>query len=34
MKTKAILLGIIAVTLLTLVGTAFAAKPASNLAGA
>jgi len=34
MKTKVILLGVIAVTLLTLAGTAFAAKPTSNLAGA
>jgi hypothetical protein len=34
MKNKAILLGVIAVTLLTLVGTVFAAKPASNSAGA
>jgi len=34
MKNKAILLGVIAVTLLVTVGTVFAAKPASNLAGA
>jgi hypothetical protein len=34
MKPQAILLGVIAVTLLMSVGTVFAAKPASNLAGA
>jgi hypothetical protein len=34
MKTEIILLGIITVTLMTLAGTAFAAKSATNLAGA